>query len=476
MSFDRIRDAARAALDKHQGLGFDTLSVQGIESRLYGIRIANGVVCRENIDRLSASFDVRGAFAKREGGFDCSASFDRDHGGDLDQRISALYESLQQQPADAEYVMADLAPGSYGYDLAATSFDEAYAPEHLYPTISHLSRRAKQQGLRLTGYIEAQETRSHRWVRQGHDHLDLGTYDHGLSVSLTVDDPKTGAISAGNRGVARSTPQRVQAALEAAYDEAERQCLAAREPKTPSPGDYTVILHPQAVIDIVNTALMYGMFDRRKVDEGRSYLAGRWQELHFPRALSLMQTTHLALAAGEAPYLDMPFNHRLVPCPDLQLIALGRLSSLHTSPYLAKHCQLPETFDANTAAPATSISIKAGEDIELQDDLEALIGSTERGFYLANTWYLRMVAEMDGVITGMTRDGVFAIDNGKITGPVLNMRWHDNPFRILSHITGATRSRTLLGRSRLAGQGRTRLSAAPAVRVEGFHMSSVTKF
>lgn len=471
MSFDRLRETARTALRKSEGLGFDSLCVTAVQSRLLGVRIANGSICRENIDRLAQNYEVRGAHASREGGFDGSALSE----SDLHDRISTLRRTLPQQPADAEYIAANVAGGSYSYDLAVTTFDDAYSPESLYRTVARLSRQARERGLRLTGYIEAQETSAHRWLRRDQTETDIATHDHGLTVSLTLDDPKTGAISTGNRGVARATSQRVQAALEAAYHEAERQCLAAQNPTPSSPGDYTVILHPQAVVDIVNTALMYGMFDRRKIDEGRTFLSGRSSTLRFPTSLSLSQTPNLALTSNDT-YLDMPFNHRLVACTDLSLIADGRIQGLHTGAYWAKQCHVPETYDANASAPATAVAVSSAADIELVDDLASLIQRTERGFYVANTWYLRMVTEMDGVITGMTRDGVFAIEDGKLVGPVLNMRWHDNPFRILGSISGATRERMLFGRSRLAGQGRTRLSVAPALRIEGFHMSSVTKF
>lgn len=473
MNFDQIRATAHASLLKSKDLGFDRLALAASESRLFGIRIANSSICRENIDRLQATFEVRGAFAGREGGFEIAAS----DGDKLPQLIRELRQLLEKQPADQEYVAPETPSGSYAYDLAVCTFDEAYQAERLYANIATLSQRARSKSLRLTGYVEAQETKVQRWILSAGNLSEIATHDHGLSVTLTVDDPQTGAVSCGNRGVARATPALVDAALNDAYAEAERQCLMAKRPSlTPKPGDYSVILHPQAVVDIVNTALMYGMFDRRKVDEGRTYLAQQRSELRFAKGLTVAQKQLLQLGNNQPAYLDMPFNHRAVPCNDLYLIADGHIRDLHTSAYWAKKHGLQESFDANAAAPATAIALAPCPGVELVDDLAALIASTKRGFYVANTWYLRMVAEMDGMITGMTRDGVFAIEDGKITGPVLNMRWHDNPFRILSAITGATRQTTVFGRSRLAGQGRTRLSLAPALRIDAFHMSSVSKF
>ncbi len=110
-------------------------------------------------------------------------------------------------------------------------------------------------------------------------------------------------------------------------------------------------------------------------------------------------------------------------------------------------------------------------------NLEALIASAERGVYVADTWYLRMVAEMEGAITGMTRDGVYEIKDGKLSCALLNMRWHENPFRVLLATDAATQEQLLLGRTRLSGKSRmASLTATPAVRVGGFHFSSVTKF
>ena len=87
-----------------------------------------------------------------------------------------------------------------------------------------------------------------------------------------------------------------------------------------------------------------------------------------------------------------------------------------------------------------------------------------------------MVTEMEGIITGMTRDGLYEIRDGKLTRPLKNMRWHENPFRVLSAVDAVTDQGTTFGRARLAGKGRLPLAWVPAVRAQNFHFSSVTKF
>jgi predicted Zn-dependent protease len=160
----------------------------------------------------------------------------------------------------------------------------------------------------------------------------------------------------------------------------------------------------------------------------------------------------------------------------VQIIRDGRISELYRTPFWAAKLGLPETFTAASGPPlslrAMPGSPLAGKHRTLQD----LIASTERGVYVANMWYLRLVTEMDGVLTGMTRDGLFEIKDGKITRPLVNMRWHDNLITALSRVSGMTDERQLSGRPRLAGGSRGACMAVPALRIENFHFSSATKF
>jgi predicted Zn-dependent protease len=292
---------------------------------------------------------------------------------------------------------------------------------------------------------------------------------------MTVDDER-GNVGATQRAVLGvNGPAAIDAAIGSSLSEAMATCQASGQVGELAPGDYTVILHPAAVQDLMSTALLYGLYDQRKIDERRTFLSGKVNELRFPEGLRLAQPLSLPVADGGA-YADLPLNHRYVPCSGLELISGGKLRDLHVSPYWAKQTGKAETFAVH-AAPPTLLAAEVGSPLAGQyPDLAALIAGTERGVFIANLWYLRMVAEMDGTLTGMTRDGVFAIENGKLAGPLLNMRWHDNPFRILGAVTGMTDERRIFGRSRLAGPGRTSLCAMPALRVDGFHFSSVTKF
>lgn len=465
----KLQDTAAKAIDSHAHLG-ERITLVATEQRLFGVRIAGGTVCRENIDRVNLLLEVRLAQAGKEAAINLEAN-----ALDLSAcqgHIEQLAKDLSAQPIDQEYVAAAVPEGEFHYMPEVSSFEQAYAQGRLYSKVQELDQRARAVGLRLTGYIEAQQSHHHILSEAHKRKSSITSQDHGATISLTIDDPKTGAVSAANRGVALANAESLGMAIESVFSEALARCLKTKEPGKIDAGDYQVILHPQAVTELINTSLGYGFFDRRKIDEGRTYLSANKDQLRFAKGLSFRQTTKVPLADA-SEYRDMPLNHRLVPCTDLDLIKQGRITDLHTSAYWGQTKGLPETFDANRHAPASVLSY-AGPG--LAPDLDALIKNTKHGLFVTNLWYLRMVTEMDGILTGMTRDGVFEIIDGEITRPVLNLRWHDNPLRLLARINGAVQHPQVFGRSRLAGGGRTRLTVAPALRIADMHFSSVSRF
>ena len=470
MSFAKLSDIARKALREAQGLGFDQLTVTAVERRLVGVRIVQGVVCRENIARDESGFELKGVWQGREAALACQAASE----DELRRRLAQLRHDVALQPPDKEFVPAATPLGSLVWDVARASLDELYGPDVLYPLIAKHAARAREQGVRVTGYVEAQEVHQHAFSHGPHGAFDLRTKDNGLILTLTVDDPRTGAVGATSRASVHAPRAELDRLLGEALDEAMELCRAGARPTELAPGDYTVVLHPAAVLDVLNTTLMYGLWDRRKIDEKRTYLSGKLDELRFPEGLRLAQTRALPLPGGV--YADLPLNARHVPVGSLELITQGRIRDLHVSPYWAQRTGTAETCTAG-GGPPLLLEAKAGSALAGKHrTLAELIADTGRGVYVANTWYLRMVAEMDGTITGMTRDGVFRIENGKLAGPLLNLRWHENPFRVLSAVSGVSDARTVLGRARLAGGGRAGLAQVPALRVEDFHFSSTTRF
>ena len=144
-------------------------------------------------------------------------------------------------------------------------------------------------------------------------------------------------------------------------------------------------------------------------------------------------------------------------------ISAGELSALHSSRFSAQAAGVPVTPTVDNlimTAPGASAS------------LSSMISSTKRGLLLTCLWYIRQVDPQTLLLTGLTRDGVYLVESGEVVGAVNNFRFNESPVGMLGRVVevGAT-ERTL---PREWGDYFNR-AAMPALRVEGFNMSSVSQ-
>ncbi|HLN75903.1 MAG TPA: metallopeptidase TldD-related protein [Nocardioidaceae bacterium] len=107
-----------------------------------------------------------------------------------------------------------------------------------------------------------------------------------------------------------------------------------------------------------------------------------------------------------------------------------------------------------------------------QGPLDALVGDTERGLLLTCLWYIRVVDPQTLLLTGLTRDGVYLVEGGEVTGAVNNFRFNESPVDLLDRFSSA--SETVPAFSREWGDYFSR-TAMPALRVPDFNMSSVSQ-
>lgn len=124
-------------------------------------------------------------------------------------------------------------------------------------------------------------------------------------------------------------------------------------------------------------------------------------------------------------------------------------------------------FDAPVGVACDNI-IMTGGTVELAD----MIAATERGLLLTTLWYIREVDPTTLLLTGLTRDGVYLIEDGEVTGAVNNFRFNESPLDLLRRATEAGVSEKTLPRE--WGDWATR-AAMPSLRIPDFHMSSVSQ-
>ncbi|MGH3269279.1 MAG: metallopeptidase TldD-related protein, partial [Trebonia sp.] len=143
-------------------------------------------------------------------------------------------------------------------------------------------------------------------------------------------------------------------------------------------------------------------------------------------------------------------------------ISAGTLNALYSSRHSAAQAGLPAT-------PAVDNLIMSAES---GASLESMIASTKRGLLLTCMWYIREVDQQTLLLTGLTRDGVYLVEEGEVVGAVNNFRFNESPVGMLSRLTEAGATEATLPRE--WGDYFTR-AAMPPLRIEAFNMSSVSQ-
>ncbi len=240
------------------------------------------------------------------------------------------------------------------------------------------------------------------------------------------------------------------------------KALASRNPVPVEPGEYTVILESPAVADLLTFAAFLG-FSALANQEGRSFMTGRLGQQVMHPSVTLWDD-------GQDPAgLPIPFDFEGVPKRRAMLIEKGVARGFVHDSSTAGREGTVSTGHAlpapNTFGPLPLNLFMASGSASLQE----LIASTERGILVTRFHYTNPVHPVKLVITGMTRDGTFLIEDGRITRPVKNMRFTESVPRTLSEVTGITRERSF---QPVFFGG----AMVPAVRVAKFTFTGTTEF
>jgi predicted Zn-dependent protease len=208
------------------------------------------------------------------------------------------------------------------------------------------------------------------------------------------------------------------------------------------PGDYTVVLEPAAVAQFLQAGLGFQALSARAAEEGRSYFAKkgggtRVGEKVFHESVTLRTDPADprrptapwgvggggggggggGFGAGEPGLASRPITW----------IRNGVLENLSYDRYWAR-----QAGRAPTPAP-TGLILEGG-----QETLESLIAGTDRGLLVTSFWYIRTVNPQTLQVTGLTRDGLWLIENGKVVRPVTNFRFNESPAVMLQNVVGMT--------------------------------------
>ncbi|HWX23131.1 MAG TPA: metallopeptidase TldD-related protein, partial [Candidatus Binatia bacterium] len=237
--------------------------------------------------------------------------------------------------------------------------------------------------------------------------------------------------------------------------ESIQKALTSQNPHTLEPGVYPVILEEQAAGDLIHLG-----FDARSADEGRSPYSvpgGKTKvgEQIFDERINVYSDPwHPELPASSAAQDG-------IPAEKIYFVRNGVLENLHYSRYWAqKQGKQP------TPGPVNSILESSMPGVSVEE----MIKSTARGLLVSRFWYIRGVDPRTELFTGLTRDGVWYIENGKIQYPVRNFRFNQSLLELLApgnvEMIGAAER---VSGSESQGRG---AELMPALKVKAFHFSS----
>ncbi|HYP05620.1 MAG TPA: TldD/PmbA family protein [Bryobacteraceae bacterium] len=233
---------------------------------------------------------------------------------------------------------------------------------------------------------------------------------------------------------------------------AVEKCARWTKPLRLEPGKYTVVLEPTAVGDIVGN--LGSFFQARAAEEGRSFLSKQGGgtllgEKVFPEIITLRSDP------TDRRYPTWRWSAGFLPTRPVSWVEKGIVKNLIYDRYWAEKTGKPAT-------PFAENTILEGGNHQLAD----LIKATERGLLVTRFWYIRMVNPQTVQLTGLTRDGLFLIEKGEVTQPVVNLRFTDSPVRLLQNTT-------MLGRNERTRGGETGM-IAPPLQARDFTFTSVS--
>jgi predicted Zn-dependent protease len=248
--------------------------------------------------------------------------------------------------------------------------------------------------------------------------------------------------------------------LELARQAAAKAALSDN-PREIATGPCTVILEPAAVLDLVGQ--IFGDFSGTSLADNRSFLKDRIGERLFGPNISIYDDAAFPLQTGA------PFDGEGVLRRPLTLVKAGVPRAVAYSRSAAAKAGVDPTGHGfplpNEAGEAPLNIVIAGGSTPLNE----LMSSTARGILITRLWYIREVEPYEKVMTGMTRDGTFLIEGGEIVAGVRNMRFNQSVVELLRNVEALSPS------VRASGEEAFDM-VVPAMKVNGFNFSDVTKF
>ena len=457
--FDKLRRMSQA--DEME------LLISGGRSAL--TRFANNTI-HQNVAEEEYHISVRSSFGNRT----ARASTNK-HDDDSLRRVVESSETLARvqhpdsdllpMPTKAEVITAaaDCANSKVGRYFESTS---QLSPQDRADGVASIVKVAKEHNLTAAGIFSSAATVEGIFNSSG----VTGWYEQTLAeVSISMlDTSSSGWQKANSPDIAQLDPLQM---AQVAADKA----IASKDPREIAPGKYTVILEPAAVLDIVG--FMFWDFGGSALLEQRSFLNDRIGIPLFGKNITVWDDVDHPLQIG------VPFDGEGMRRQRVKLIENGVVQAVTYSRSSARRMQASEmggkVGPVGPTGHGFALPSEIGEaplNIVFEGPTEGesrtvaeMIASTQRGVLVTRLWYIREVDPYEKMLTGMTRDGTFLVEDGQVMCGIRNFRFNESLLNMLRSVEEMGTPERSCGEESFD-------MVVPAMKVRDFNFTETTKF
>ena len=444
-----------------------------VECLFYGgrsalTRFANNTI-HQNMAEENYGVSVRTVF----GGRTARATTNKFDDESLTNVVKASEDLAKVQEPDADLLpVPDIGVGGTGVPARATEdvpprhFEETarLTPAQRAESVGKIVSAAQKHKLTAAGVFSSSETVEGIFNSRG---LSDWRTQTSAEISITMLAPDSSGWQKAN------SPNVTNLNAEALAEIAAMKALESAAPREIAPDKYTVILEPAAVLDTVGFAFFD--FGGLAILDQRSFLSNRIGTKLFGENISIWDDVAHPLQSGS------PFDGEGMRRQKVHLIENGVVKRLVYARASAEKMKKSEHADKVGPIAATGhgfpIPNEMGEapmNIVFEGPrdpktVEQMIASTERGILVTRLWYIREVDPYEKILTGMTRDGTFLVENGKVVCGVRNFRFNQSLIDMLSNVE------QMSAPVRTSGEESFDM-VVPAMKVREFNFTEVTKF
>ncbi len=432
-------------------------------------RFANNTI-HQNVAEEEYNISVRSAFGSRT----ARASTNK-HDNDSLRRVVQSSEALAKvqhpdpdlmpMPTKDEVATAavDCADGTVNRYFEATA---SLTPQDRAEGVASMVAVAKKHNLAAAGIFSSAEIVEGIFNSKGVN----GWYKQTLAeVSVSMLDRSSSGWQKSN------SPDRAQLDPVRMAEVAAHKAIESNNPRDLRPGKYTVILEPAAVLDIVG--FMFWDFGGSALLEQRSFLNDRIGTQLFGENITVWDDVYHPLQAG------VPFDGEGARRQRLKLIENGVVRAVTYSRASAKRMQAsamagkvgPIRPTGHGFALPSEIGeaplniVFAGAPQGESQTVEQMVAATGHGILVTRLWYIREVDPYEKILTGMTRDGTFLVENGKVTCGIRNLRFNESLLHMLQSVDAMGNPVRSCGEESFD-------MVVPPLKVRDFNFTETTKF